>query len=255
MVETNEKFTEREEIEMLLPWFVAGTLDVADQERVARYLSAHPEMNAQLKLIQDEQGETVLANESLGGASAGALAKLKDAIAAQPRRLTAAAVRRSLWAELGRLFSTPTPRAVQWAGAAAAVLVVVQAAVIGGMLIKSPGGAPNSGEPAIAKRNLDAPRVAENRAPSSGNGAVRRFRVASGGVTQGTRVIVRFTPGLPMDKVAEFLRTQRAEIVAGPKPGGFFEVRISKDKLSPSERETAIAKLKSATDVISQIVP
>lgn len=240
---------------MLLPWFVAGTLDAADQERVTRYLSAHPEMNAQLKLIQDEQGETIYVNEALGGAPAGALAKLKDAIAAEPRRLTAAAVRRSLWAELGRLFSMPTPRAVQWAGAAAAVVLVVQAAVIGGMLVKSSGGAPNGGEPVIAKRQLNAPRVAEDRAPTGANSAVRRFRVASGGVTQGTRVIVRFAPGLPMEKVAEFLRSQRAEIVAGPKPGGFFEVRISNDTLSPSEREAAIAKLKSATDVISQVMP
>jgi anti-sigma factor RsiW len=247
MIETRETFTEREEIEMLLPWFVAGTLDVADQERVERYLAAHPEMNAQLELVRDEQGETIVTNEALGGAPAGALDKLREAIAAEPRRLTAAAVRRGLWTELSRLFSAPTPRAVQWAGAAAVVVMLLQGLVIGGALVKLSGRS-GEGSEQIAKRSLTAPQVAEKRAPA-------RFRTASGGVTHGTRVLVRFVPGLSIEKAAQFLQTQRAQIVAGPKPGGFFEIRISAEKLSQTEREAAIAKLEAASDTISQVLP
>ena len=44
MTDTIEKFSEREEIEMLLPWYESGTLDPADFKRVERYLAAHPEI-------------------------------------------------------------------------------------------------------------------------------------------------------------------------------------------------------------------
>ncbi|MEM6498405.1 MAG: hypothetical protein AAF709_16980, partial [Pseudomonadota bacterium] len=73
MTDTMEKFTEREEIEMLLPWYESGTLDPADFERVERYLEAHPEMRTQLELVGDERFETTIANEMLGAPSPGAL--------------------------------------------------------------------------------------------------------------------------------------------------------------------------------------
>lgn len=225
MTEQLEKFTEREEIEMLLPWYVTGRIDAADRARVDRYLEAHPEMRAQLDLVGDEMGETISANEVLPGARAGALHALRGAIADEPRRLSAAAVKRGLLAELARLFQAPTPRAVKWAGLAAAVLIMAQAAVIGGML-SGPGGVPQ------------------------GAG----YQTASGPKASGTIVTVQFAPGATADALARFLRAQHAEIVSGPKPGGFYEVRISNRNLSDAERKAALEKFKASKELVAQVI-
>ena len=253
MVDTRETFTEHEEMEMLLPWFVTGRLDAKDRARVGQYIEAHPDMRVQLDLIRDELGENISANEALGGAPAGALDKLRAAVAAEPKRITVAAVRQSLWNELTKLLSAPTPRAVQWAGAAAVVVLVAQAAIIGGLLTK-PAGGPAGNQPQIAQRGTAPPQVARREVTQPKKSAARRFSVASGTVTQGTRVLVRFVPNVSFDKIAKFLRSEHAEIVAGPKPGGFFEVRISTKKLSQSEKDTAIAKLKSALGLVHSVV-
>ncbi|MGI9383750.1 MAG: hypothetical protein ACR2PO_11405, partial [Methyloligellaceae bacterium] len=73
----------REDIEMLLPWYEAGTLDAADAERVAAYLEQHPEMSDQLTLFREEQDAAVVANEALGAPAAGALDRLMSSIEAE----------------------------------------------------------------------------------------------------------------------------------------------------------------------------
>jgi anti-sigma factor RsiW len=235
MVETQETFTEREEIEMLLPWYVSGRLDAADHERVERYLEAHPDMKMQLGLVRDEQGETISVNEALRGAPAGALDRLREAISAEPKRLTLATAQRSIWNEMARLFSAPTPRAVQWAAAAALVLFIAQAALIGGLMSGAPI-ADGTGQPQVAQ---------DERRP---------YQTASGTRADGTRVQVRFAETVTADALASFLRAERLEIVAGPRPGGYFEVRISKDNLSQTERDAAIARLEAKPDVIKEVM-
>ena len=121
-----------------------------------------------------------------------------------------------------RLFSVPTPRAVQWAGALVAAVVLAQAAVIGGMV----GSRPTS--PGI--------------------------ETASGGVEAGTRVLVRFAPGVTADKLAASLRRLRVEIVRGPKPGGVFEVRLSPQKLNAAERKAALERLKAEPGLIAVVI-
>ena len=69
-----------DEIELLFPWYIAGTLDEPDRRRVEAYLEAHPEAAAQLELIREEQEETILSNESLGSPSAAALGRLMHEI-------------------------------------------------------------------------------------------------------------------------------------------------------------------------------
>ena len=235
---------------MLLPWYVTGRLDAADRERVDRYVAAHPDMAAQLDLVQEEMGETIVSNEMLGGAPAGALGKLRAAIAAEPKRVTVASVRRSIWAEFARLLTAPTPRAVQWAGAAAVVLVVAQAAVIGGLVTSPRGPAPGSnGATQVAKGVPQGEAVTQMRPQSSA-----RFRTASGQSGLGTRVQVRFADDATAAKLAAFLRSERIEIVSGPKPGGYFEVRVSKTVLSDAEREAAIAKLEAEKGLVKEVL-
>ena len=209
---------------MLLPWYITGRIDNADRARVERYLEAHPEMRNQLDLIREEQGEVIVANEALGGAPAGALDRLRASITAEPSPNAAlGAVGRGLWAELGRLFAAPTPRAVQWAGAAAAILLIAQAAVIGNIL--------------------------------SGDAGPPSHSVASGGEVSGTTALMQFAPGATADQITQFLREQRAEIVRGPKPGGIYEVRIATAKLSPAERDAVLAKFKAAGRIVTRVLP
>lgn len=227
MSETIENFSEREEIEMLLPWYLSGQLEAADHDRVERYLTAHPEMRAQLELVDDERGETILANEMLGAPSPGAIDRLRAQIAAEtpePSRLAMAG--QSLWQEMKGLFSAPTPRAVQWAGAAAALVLVAQAGVIGSLM--SPATDPGTG-----------------------------YQTASGpqaGIA-GTRVLVRFAPTATAAEMATALAAVKGEIVGGPKPGAMFEVRISKQKLSDADRDAIIARLKADNKIITMVLP
>src|SRR5689334_24912984 len=76
MSEDETAISEREQIEMLLPWYVGGTLAADDRGRVERYLADHPELRHQLDLIREEQHETVTANEALPTPPAGALERL-----------------------------------------------------------------------------------------------------------------------------------------------------------------------------------
>ena len=123
----------REEIEMLLPWFVTGKLDAGEQLRVEAYLADHPEMLRQIDLIDAERSEAVTNNEAVGVPPAETLARLMGAI--DRRSLS----RRSGFATV----SGAVQNALDWLGsrsalvpvaAAVAVALVLQAGTIGAFL-------------------------------------------------------------------------------------------------------------------------
>src|SRR5580658_4205621 len=88
MMATSKKMLDQEpsEIEMLLPWHAAGTLNPRDARRVDEALASDPELARQYAAIQQEYAETIHLNESLGAPSARAMAKLFAAIDAEPSR-------------------------------------------------------------------------------------------------------------------------------------------------------------------------
>jgi anti-sigma factor RsiW len=111
MTELSLEDAEREEIEMLLPWYVTGKLDAGDLAKVEAYLAAHPEFARQLDLVRAERDGSVLANEAQGVPSAGATARL---MAALPSAWQAGAAWRALQRSLqqiGELFVAPTANA------------------------------------------------------------------------------------------------------------------------------------------------
>src|ERR1700682_2805867 len=77
---------EPSEIEMLLPWHAAGTLNPRDARRVDEALASDPELAKQYAVIREEYAETIGLNESLGAPSARAMQKLFAAIDAEPAR-------------------------------------------------------------------------------------------------------------------------------------------------------------------------
>ena len=91
MMAMSKKMLEQEpsEIEMLLPWHAAGTLNARDARRVEEALARDPELARQYAVIREEYAETIDLNESLGAPSARAMQKLFAAIDAEPARTAA----------------------------------------------------------------------------------------------------------------------------------------------------------------------
>jgi anti-sigma factor RsiW len=76
------------EIEMLLPWHAAGTLNARDARRIDEALARDPELAKQYAVTREERVETIHFNESLGVPSARVLRQLFAAIDEElPRRL------------------------------------------------------------------------------------------------------------------------------------------------------------------------
>src|SRR5471030_1783814 len=88
MMAASKKVLDQEpsEIEMLLPWHAAGTLDARDARRVDEALARDPVLARQYAAIREEYAETIGLNESLGAPSARAMQKLFTAIDAEPAR-------------------------------------------------------------------------------------------------------------------------------------------------------------------------
>src|SRR6202521_4472970 len=90
----SKKILEQEpsEMEMLLPWHAAGTLNARDARRVDEALARDPELARQYAVIREEYAETIGLNESLGAPSARAMQKLFAAIDGEPARKPAASL-------------------------------------------------------------------------------------------------------------------------------------------------------------------
>jgi len=88
---TIDKEPERHEIEVLLPWYAAGTLSRCDADLVERALARDSELARRYDLVRQQLAETIHRNETLGVPSARAMEKLFAAIDAEeagapPRR-------------------------------------------------------------------------------------------------------------------------------------------------------------------------
>src|SRR6476661_7566317 len=104
MMAASKKMLDEEpgELEMLLPWHAAGTLNSRDARRVEEALSGDPELARQYAVIREEYAETIALNESLGAPSARAMTKLFAAIDAEPAR--APSISLSLSARISEFF-------------------------------------------------------------------------------------------------------------------------------------------------------
>jgi len=95
MMAMSKKMADQEpgEIEALLPWHAAGTLNARDTRRVDEALAKDPELARQYAAIREEYAETILLNESLGAPSSRAMQKLFARSTSSPRK---SPIRRSI---------------------------------------------------------------------------------------------------------------------------------------------------------------
>jgi anti-sigma-K factor RskA len=183
----NQEAPERQEIEALLPWHAAGTLSRGDAERVERALSCDRELARRFDLVREELHETIHLNELLGHPSSRAADRLFAAIEAEGARAPA---RRSfdLAGRVAAFLSSLAPRTLARAAGAAAVVLLVQSAVMTSVLL-----------------------------PGSDN-----FILQSVPNTDGvSRIVVRFVPQATSADITKFLNTHKAELVGGPKDGNY----------------------------------
>jgi anti-sigma-K factor RskA len=207
------------EIEELLPFHAAGTLNMHDARRVEEAMARDPDLARQYAEIQEEFAETIALNESLGAPSARAMQKLFEAIDAEPARSPAASF--NPLSRVAGFFASLSPRTLAYAAVAGAFALLLQAGVIG-TLVK------------------DRPASYQTASSNSETGA-------------GAMALVRFAPDARLGDITQFLDSYHASIVSGPK-AGMFRIRFSDKALSKQETDQLIARVQSEK-VVTQALP
>jgi hypothetical protein len=221
MMAMSKKMLEQEpsEIEMLLPWHAAGTLNARDARRVDEALARDPELARQYAVIRQEYAETIDLNESLGAPSARAMQKLFSAIDAEPVRKPA--VSQKISAGISAFFASLSPRTLAWSASLGAVALLLQAGVIGAVLVKNQPGAFQTAslspaEPGTRAVGPDAP----------------------------PRALVRFAPDARVTDITALLDNYQASIVNGAK-GGLFRLQFGNKAMTKDEIAGLMNKLQT----------
>jgi hypothetical protein len=235
-----DKLSEREEIEALLPWFVTGKLDSADVKKVAAYLAAHADMDAELArrlaLIREEQAETQAAHETLKEAPAGAFGRFMQSMEkaapqtrSMKRRRALAGRLSEVWRGFAELFEAPSPAAVRWAAVAVVTVLTIQSVIIATLAIR-PGH-------------------------EGGAGAGNDYRLAGGtkpSAKGGAAFLVTFARSATARQITTFLTEFDAVIVDGPKPGGMYRVIVRRKTLSP---DVLLKRFSERRDMVELVLP
>ena len=221
---------EPSEIELLLPWHAAGTLDPRDARRVEEALARDPDLAKQYAVIREEYAGTIALNESLGAPSARAMTKLFAAIDADPTRHPPRSLGFST--RVSQFFASLSPRTLAWSAALGAVALLLQAGVIGAVLVKS-----QSASFQTASLSMNQPIT----------------RDLGGAATAPPRALVRFAPDARVADITALLDSYQASIVDGAK-GGMFRLQFGSRPMSKDEITGLMNRLQSEK-IVSLAVP
>jgi hypothetical protein len=219
MMAISKKILEQEpsEIEMLLPWHAAGTLNVRDTRRVNEALVCDPELAKQYAVIREEYAETIHLNESLGAPSSRAMQKLFAAIDGEPARKPSASLNFST--RIAEFFASLSPRTLAWSASLGALALLLQAGVIGAVLVKNQTG---SFQTASLSANEPVTRALGPEGPP--------------------RALVRFAPDARVTDITTLLDSYQASIVDGAK-GGMFRLQFGNRAMTKDEVAGLMSKL------------
>jgi len=209
------KASEREEIEALLPWHAAGTLNRRDAHKVEQALANDAELAIQFETVRQDLVETIGLNESLGAPSARAMQKLMADIEADASTARRARSSFNLGEWLSDRLSSFSPRTLAWSASAAALAIVLQAGLLAGMFVNERQG-----------------------------GAI--FDTASVQSTQsikpGTDALISFAPQATAGEITKLLQTYKMAIVEGPT-GEMYTVRLAVTGIPKEELARIIKQL------------
>jgi hypothetical protein len=220
MMALSKKMLEQEpsEMEMLLPWHAAGTLNAHDARRVEEALARDPELAKQYAVIREEYAETIHLNESLGAPSMRAMHKLFAAIDAEPPRKPSALP--GLFSRISGFFASLSPRTLAWSASLGALVLVLQAGVIGAVLIKN-----QSASYQVASLSMNEP-ITRTLGPESP-----------------PRALVRFAPDARVADITALLDHYQASIVDAK--GGLFRLQFGNRAMTKDEAAGLLSRLQS----------
>jgi anti-sigma factor RsiW len=221
MMATSKRILEQEpgEMELLLPWHAAGTLNARDARRVEEALARDPELARQYAVIREEYAETIHLNESLGAPPARAMQKLFAAIDAEPERKPHASL--NLAARFTGFFARLSPRTLAWSAGLGALALLLQAGVIGAVLMNN--------QPA----SFQTASLSTNEPITRDLGAAAL-----------PRALVRFAPDARVADVTALLDKYQASIVDGAK-GGLFRLQFGDRAMTRDEVAGLMSRLQS----------
>jgi hypothetical protein len=217
MMATSKKMLEQEpqgpsEIEMLLPWHAAGTLNARDARRVDEALARDPGLARQYAAIREEYAETIDLNESLGAPSARPMHKLFAAIDAEPPRKPSASL--GVSTRIVGFFASLSPRTLAWSASLGALALLLQAGVIGAVLLQS--------RPA----SFQTASLSGDERPQAP-----------------PRALVRFAPEARVADITALLDNYRASIV--DTKGGMFQLQFGDRAMTKDEIVGLMSKLQN----------
>jgi anti-sigma-K factor RskA len=201
------------EIETLLPWYAAGTLRRRDRQRVEDALRYDPVLARHADLVREELAETISFNESLGVPSARCMDRLMAAIDAETVATRKRNSARALAAQFSSFIAGFSPRTLAVAASFAVAAIALQAFLLVSMATKPQGS----------------------------------FETASLNPTvtgHGTFAMVRFAREASAGEITRFLEDYQATLVDGPKPGGFYRVRIAMKTLAKEELTRIVSRMR-----------
>ena len=203
---------EQSEVEMLLPWHAAGTLNRRDAQKVEEALKRDPELARRYELVREELGETIHLNETRGAPSARAMKNLFAKIDAEPARKPVASFNISV--RVVEFFASLSPRTLAYAGGAAVFAILLKAGLIAGVMVKETktGGYETASAPG----------------PAPGVGAF---------------TLIRCAPQATSDDINRFLQSNKLSIVAGPVAGGMYRVKVGMAAMPKAELGEIVKKL------------
>jgi hypothetical protein len=226
MNDTNQRLS-ADDIEALLPWYAAGTLDAQEANQVEAALAADAELARRLDLVREEMTEAIVLNEALGVPSARVMENLFSAIDRERRTARDAAAGGGLIGWFADLFS---PRTYAFAAGAAVLVIALQAGVIAKL--------------ALQDRGLSGGTYVTQSAPEN------RTR----GLEPGAFAQVRFAPQASMAEVTRFLDGRDAMIVEGPI-AGLYRVRIGRNYVPKEDLDRLVKEFQSASSIVVSAIP
>ena len=204
---------EPSEVELLLPWYAAGTLGRREAAQVEAALAADPKLADRLEWVRAEFAQEIYINEETSSPPGNDVKALFAKIDALPARRPAvlASAAPTFADRLAELLATLAPRTIAWSAAAAGLVILLQAGVIAGIMFneKSAGG-------------------------------YETASVAPTAASEGAYVLIRFQPQATAADIASFLAANNLSIVEGPL-SGLYRVRVAAGKL-PTPALTDIVK-------------
>jgi hypothetical protein len=184
-------------------------------------VKAHPEVSAHLALAREESDAAVALNEAIPAPGPQALDRLRAGMAAHPRRKPMGAMLEEMSERFADWIAGLAPPRLALAAAAAALIVMLQAAAIGALVLD------RAGTPA--------------------------YQTAGGeqSTNEGVELLVGFSERATIGEISALLKQIEAVIVDGPR-SGLYRVRLpGKDE----EGSKAATELLLQSGIVTTVLP